>query len=66
VRRVRKRRARRARVQVGAPDESLTRFSGLIAVTELVERLDVIGRLDAAIGSLKQRRRGHTAQWPCV
>jgi hypothetical protein len=61
VRRVRKRRARRARVQVGAPDESLTRFSGLIAVTELVERLDVIGRLDAAIGSLKQRRRGHTA-----
>src|ERR671911_829136 len=61
VRRVRKGRVRRARVQVGAPDESLTRFSGLIAVTELVERLDVIGRLDAAIGSLKQRRRGHTA-----
>jgi hypothetical protein len=61
VRSVRKRRARRARVQVGAPDESLTRFSGLIAVTELVERLDVIGRLDAAIGSFKQRRRGHTA-----
>jgi len=28
---------------------------------ELVERLDVIGRLDAAIGPLKQRRRGHTA-----
>src|ERR687898_188497 len=61
VRRVRRGRVRRARVQVGAPDESLTRFSGLIAVTELVERLDVIGRLDAAIGSLKQRRRGHTA-----
>src|ERR671921_2092274 len=61
VRRVRKGRVRRARVQGGAPDESLTRFSGLIAVTELVERLDVIGRLDAAIGSLKQRRRGHTA-----
>jgi hypothetical protein len=32
-------------VQVGLPDESLTRFSGLIAVAELVERLDVIGRL---------------------
>ena len=61
MRRVRRGRVRRARVQVGAPDESLTRFSGLIAVTELVERLDVIGRLDAAIGSLKQRRRGHTA-----
>ena len=45
MRRVLKRRARRARVQVGLPDESLTRFSGLIAVAELVERLDVIGRL---------------------
>ena len=29
-------------------------------MTELVERLDVIGRLDAAIGPIKQRRRGHT------
>jgi hypothetical protein len=33
----------------------------MLAVTELVERLDVIGRLDAAIGPIKQRRRGHTA-----
>jgi hypothetical protein len=33
----------------------------MVAVTELVERLDVIGRLDAAIGPIKQRRRGHTA-----
>ena len=32
----------------------------MAAVTELVERLDVIGRLDAAIGPIKQRRRGHT------
>src|SRR4051794_17463435 len=32
----------------------------MVAVTELVERLDVIGRLDAAIGPIKQRRRGHT------
>ncbi len=32
----------------------------MLAVTELVERLDVIGRLDAAIGPIKQRRRGHT------
>ena len=31
------------------------------AGTELTERLDVIGRLDAAIGPIKQRRRGHTA-----
>jgi len=33
----------------------------MVAVTELVERLDVIGRLDAAVGPIKQRRRGHTA-----
>jgi hypothetical protein len=33
----------------------------MAAVTELVDRLDVIGRLDAAIGPIKQRRRGHTA-----
>ena len=32
----------------------------MLAVTELCDRLDVIGRLDAAIGPLKQRRRGHT------
>ena len=32
----------------------------MVAVTELVERLDVTGRLDAAIGPIKQRRRGHT------
>jgi hypothetical protein len=38
----------------------LTPVAGMVAVTELVERLDVIGRLDAAIGPIKQRRRGHT------
>ena len=32
----------------------------MLAVTELVDRLDVIGRLDAAIGPIKQCRRGHT------
>jgi len=32
----------------------------MVAVTELAERLEVIGRLDAAIGPIKQRRRGHT------
>src|SRR5512132_126566 len=60
VRRLRRRRGRRARVRVGAPDESLTRFSGLVAVTELVERLGVIDRLDAAVGSIKTRDRGFT------
>jgi len=48
-------------VRIGAPDPSLTPVAGMVAVTELVERLDVIGRLNAAIGPIKQRRRGHTA-----
>jgi Transposase DDE domain group 1 len=61
VRRVRKRRARRARVQVGVLDESLTRFSGLAAVTELVDRLGVIEKLDAAVGPIKARDRGLSA-----
>ena len=47
-------------MRIGAPDATLTPVSGMVAVTELVERLDVIGRLDAAIGSIKRRRRGHT------
>jgi hypothetical protein len=47
-------------VRIGAPDRLLTPVAGMVAVTELVERLDVIGRLDAAIGPIKQRRRGHT------
>jgi hypothetical protein len=48
-------------VRIGAPDPTLTPVSGMLAVTELTDRLDMIGRLDAAIGPLKQRRRGHTA-----
>jgi len=51
----------RRRVRIGVPDPSLTPVAGMVAVTELVERLDVIGRLDAVIGPIKQRRRGHTA-----
>lgn len=61
MRRVRKRRGRRARVRVGASDESLTRFSGLSAVTALGDRLGLIDRLDAAIGPIKTRDRGFTA-----
>ena len=57
---LRGRRRGRRRVRIGAPDPSLTPVAGMVAVTELVERLDVIGRLDAAIGPIKQRRRGHT------
>ena len=48
-------------MRIGAPDPSLTPVAGMAAVTELVERLEVISRLDAAIGPIKQRRRGHTA-----
>ncbi|MDQ4033364.1 MAG: hypothetical protein M3332_14340 [Actinomycetota bacterium] len=38
----------------------MTPVSGMAAVTELVERLGVIRRLDAAIGPIKARDRGHT------
>lgn len=58
---MRRLRRRRARVQVGAPDESLTRFSGLTAVTELTDRLGLIDRLDDAVGPIKARDRGFTA-----
>ena len=48
----------RQRVRIGAPDASLTTFSGAIAVTELVNRLAMIKLLDAAIGPIKSRDRG--------
>jgi hypothetical protein len=48
-------------VRVGAPDESLTRFAGLAAVSELVDRLGVIERLDNAVGPIKTRDRGLSA-----
>ena len=48
-------------MRIGAPDPTLTSVAGMLAVTELCDRLDVIGRLSAAIGPLEQRRRGHTA-----
>lgn len=51
----------RRRVRVGAPDPSLTRYSGMAAVTELVDRLAMIRLLDAAIGPIKSRDRGFTA-----
>jgi hypothetical protein len=48
----------RRRVRIGAPDPRLTPFSGMVAVTELVDRLGMIRLLDAAIGPIKQRDRG--------
>ena len=56
--RVREIRRVRRRVRIGAPDASLTRFSGMMAVTELVDRLAMIKLLDAAIGPIKSRDRG--------
>src|SRR6187431_629450 len=48
----------RRRVRIGAPDPTLTRFAGMVAVTELVDRLGMIKLLDAAIGPIKTRDRG--------
>jgi len=48
----------RRRVRVGAPDPSLTGYSGMAAVTELVDRLAMIKLLDVAIGPIKERDRG--------
>jgi len=36
----------------------VTRFSGMVAVTELVDRLNMVRLLDAAIGPIKTRDRG--------
>jgi hypothetical protein len=47
-------------VGIGAPDPSLTRYSGMVAVTELLDRLNMIKLLDAAIGPIKTRDRGFT------
>lgn len=49
------------RVRVGAPDPSLTGNGGMVAVTELLDRLDAVGLLDAAVGPIKQRNRGYGA-----
>ena len=45
-------------MRVAAPDPSLTQYSGMAAVTELVDRLAMIKLLDVAIGPIKERDRG--------
>lgn len=55
------RRRGRKRVRFGVPDVSLTGSAGVVAVAELVDRLGVVGTLDAHIGAVKQRVRGVTA-----
>jgi hypothetical protein len=50
----------RGRIQIGADDPSLTAAGGMLAVTELCERLGLIEALDEGMGPVKQRRRGFT------
>jgi len=45
-------------LRIGAPDLGLTPNAGLVAVSELVDRLGLVESLDAAIDSIKQRQRG--------
>jgi len=61
VSRIRGRKTERQQVRIGAPDRALTANAGLAAVSELCGRLGVIGALDAAVGSIKQRDRGFGA-----
>jgi len=61
VSRIRGRKPERQQVRIGAPDPALTPNAGLAVITELCGRLGVIGALDAAVGSIKQRDRGFGA-----
>jgi len=54
-----KRKRRQARI--GAPDAVLTPNAGMAAISELCDRLGVIGAIDAAVGPVKQRNRGFGA-----
>jgi hypothetical protein len=46
------------RVRIGVADPSLTAVSGMVAITELVDRLEMIKLLDEAVGPIKERDRG--------
>jgi hypothetical protein len=61
VSRLRKRgRVGKQRVVIGAADPALTPNAGLVAVSELDDRLGISSALDAGIGAVKQRNRGLT------
>jgi hypothetical protein len=49
------------RVRIGDADPALTGNAGMVTVTGLLDRLDVIGQLDKAIGPIKVRDRGSGA-----
>jgi len=61
VSRIRSRRRARRRVRFGAPDASLTGSAGVVALAELVDRLDMVGTLDRCVGPVKERDRGVSA-----
>ena len=61
MKRVRRRGRVRNRVRIGAPDPSLTAASGIAAIAEFVDKLDVVGEFDRGIGSIKKRDRGASA-----
>lgn len=46
------------RVRIGASDPTLTRHAGMLAVTELVQRLGLVEAIDTAVGPVKERNRG--------
>ena len=48
-------------MRIGAPDPSLTATSGVAAVAEFVDKLDVVGEFDRGIGPIKKRDRGASA-----
>jgi hypothetical protein len=56
----RQRREARRLVRIGTSDPTLTPNAGLIAITELVDRVGVTTALDAGIGPVKRRDRGMT------
>ncbi len=45
-------------MRIGPTDPTLTGAAGLAAVTELVDRLELVDELDDGIGPIKQRNRG--------
>jgi Transposase DDE domain group 1 len=60
VNRVRDLRRLHRAVGIGEPDRSLTAVSGMAAITALGDRLAMVRLMDAAIGPIKTRRRGHS------
>ncbi len=48
-------------MRAGAPDAALTPNAGMAVISELCDRLGVVGELDAAVGPIKRRDRGFGA-----